>query len=154
MDDNLSLIASLQVGETLAVTYTPVYKQKVNSWYTSISRYYYNDDRHKTIAWVKNCIKQALAEKSHISILLLEGLRNLSITYQSDAVIVQQIHEIMNLILQDYTPNREEIIHLLQPINNHNPYLSLNLQLDSSSLLRVLLRYLLRTSFWPLGDFI
>lgn len=154
MEDNLLLISSLQIGETLTIynndqNILVAGKQNYNSWWTSASRYYYDDNNEKTLAWISNQINQAMLTNNHmlrqLVPLLLKSLANLTITYKNKPIVVEKIHLLMEDILlfcqqQNTSLTAKELLLAINPTkSNFNINFALpSLQIDIASLLKLL----------------
>lgn len=152
MEDNLNLIASLEYGETLAICNELAQKQNYNSWFTSCSRYYYGDNRTKTLLWIKRQLDQAMLTPKILRPKvpnILQGLRNLTLTYQKEKIVVEEICEIMKKLITwcDETHLPISSIEFLM-FNLTNNYQTLplnvnatNLNLNLSSFFKILFYY-------------
>lgn len=154
MEDNLLLITSLQIGETLSIYYdnknlVVATKQSYSSLWTSFSRYYYEDNNEKTIGWINQQIHLAMLDHQallrKLTPLLLKGLANLTITYKNKIVVVEKIQLIMEDILtfcsEQTTPlTAKELLSAINPTkSNFNINFALpSFQIDVASLLKLL----------------
>jgi hypothetical protein len=166
MENNLSLIASLQYGETLAICNEHAEKQNYNSWLTSFSRYYYSDNRKKTLLWIKTNIENAMLDPKILRPVvpnILQGLRNFSLTYQKEKYIVEEICQLMEKIIIWCDDNKLPIspveflmLNLLPSRQNLTLNVGLpTLQLDFTSFFKVLFYYGLKFSgLNTLADFL
>lgn len=92
---NLRLIRSIRPGYTISTSNRSLVRRK--SWITAYTRRYHQDNRLKTIAFVKETIKEVITlitnvvslRNSYLSHLILakKGIRNLAQTYSDDVNI-------------------------------------------------------------------
>jgi hypothetical protein len=124
----LKLLADLNPGDTINVSTMSIVKH--NSYYTSIKRWVFSENRHKTLIQIENSISDALFSlKSKFNMPLFQellksstGLQSLLITYHGDEVSMFRLMKCIKIIEAyktaieqswDGDPQKLDEIHLI-----------------------------------------